>query len=266
MTVRLADIPILTYHKITERREFGINTVHPASFENQMRSLREAGYQTVTFDDISKGTIPDKAIIITFDDGYTSVYDKAFPILKSLDFKAVVFIISGYIGRENTWDANLAGITFSHLDASQIKLLSQENFEIGSHGVSHRALPYLREPQIVYELEKSREELSGLIEKPVRTIAYPFGIQNKSVQEMAANAGYQFGCINLWGGRNDVPLCLRRFPVYRADSISALKRKIKDSPFHRVEILKLKILSWPALLTPVYQKFFKKKERSASAV
>ena len=258
MTAKISDIPIFTYHKITARGEVGINTVHPRKFEAQMRYLKDAGFSAVTFNDIKKNNIPKKPVIITFDDGYASVYENALPILHSLKFKAVVFIISGYIGRENTWDANLAGIRFSHLHSSQIQELSQEGLEIGSHGVTHRALTYLPLYQINLELSKSHEQLSNLVHTSISAIAYPFGIQNKTIQNLAKDAGYDFGCINLWGkDKAENNFCLERIPVYGIDSLNGLKRKFYSHKFYKAEILKLKILSFMAYLTPLYQKYLK---------
>jgi peptidoglycan/xylan/chitin deacetylase (PgdA/CDA1 family) len=220
--------------------------------------LKEAGYEPITFNDIKKGKISRKPAIITFDDGYTSIFENALPILQAVKFKAVVFIISGYIGKENTWDANLAGIRFKHLDSSQLRGLSREGIEIGSHGVTHRALTYLTSDQVNFELKNSREILSNLLDESISTIAYPFGIQNKTIQRLAKDAGYEFGCINLWGKyQAENHFCLKRIPVYRTDSVNSLKRKFYFHKLHRTEILKLKILSFPALLTPIYQKFIK---------
>jgi peptidoglycan/xylan/chitin deacetylase (PgdA/CDA1 family) len=256
MTGQISDIPILTYHKITARREVGINTVHPRKFEAQMLYLKDAGYTAITFNDIKINNIPDKPVIITFDDGYASVYENALPILYSLNFRAVVFIISGFIGKENTWDANLAGIRFSHLHSSQIQELFQEGLEIGSHGVTHRALTYLPLDEINLELSNSHEHLSNLLHDSISSIAYPFGIQNKTIQNLAKDAGYDFGCINLWG-KDDVEnnYCLKRIPVYGTDSLNSIKRKFCSHKLYNAEILKLKIFSFPALLTPIYQKY-----------
>jgi peptidoglycan/xylan/chitin deacetylase (PgdA/CDA1 family) len=259
MTGQISDIPILTYHKISARGEVGINTVHPRKFEVQMRYLKDAGYSAITFNDIKNNNIPDKPIIITFDDGYASVHETALPILHALKFRAVVFIISGYIGKENTWDANLAGIRFSHLHLSQIQELFQAGLEIGSHGVTHRALTYLPLDKINFELSESRERLSNLIQDSISTIAYPFGIQNRTIQNLAKDAGYDFGCINLWGvDKIENNFCLKRIPVYGTDSLNSLKRKFCSHKLNKSEIIKLKILSFPAFLTPIYQKYLNK--------
>ena len=76
-------IPILTYHKVTTKKEFGINNISPDRFETQIRTIIESGYTPITFKMLLKNDekIPEKPIIITFDDGYQCVYNNIFPIL-----------------------------------------------------------------------------------------------------------------------------------------------------------------------------------------
>ena len=255
----LEEIPILSYHKITSQTEFGLNTIPPWRFQQQMKYLKEQNFHPITFQDLSIPALPDKPVIITFDDGYSSVYHEAFPILKEHGFRAVVFIISNYIGKTNSWDANLFSVKFSHLDESQIKAMTAAGMEIGSHGVSHRALTFLTAKQLEHELRHSREILTSLSEKEIHTFAYPFGKQNLTIQQAVRQAGYQFACINVWGPRNGLnQYCLPRLPVYRTDSLTSFKQKLSPGWRKQLEILKLRLISWPAFLTPLYQKFFKK--------
>lgn len=259
MEIHRYKIPILTYHKIDDRREWGINSVRPASFFKQMKFLREAGYQPVTLWSLRNGVIPLKPVIITFDDGYESVYINAFPILEQFGFTAVVFVISGYVNGWNTWDANLGGIRFRHLKTQQIRELAEAGFEIGSHGVTHRSLTQLAPDEVRSEMVISKKELEHITGKDILSVAYPFGLQTKMIRRVARSEGYEYGFINIWGktsGADDS--CLRRLPVYRTDSISAFERKLTFGWKNRLEIGKLSVLSWPAHLTPVYQKYFKR--------
>jgi len=255
----LNDIPILSYHKISSRLEIGLNTLPPARFRQQMIYLKEQGFQTITFRDILDRNIPPHPLIITFDDGYASVYQQALPVLQEFGFRAVIFIITDYIGKTNTWDANLLSIKFFHLDGSQVKALAEAGMEIGSHGVSHRALTYLPPEQLENELRCSREKLATLVSKEIITFAYPFGIQNPAVQKAVQQTGYSFACVNIRGaGRKANRYCLPRIPVYRTDSRYSFKQKCHPGFGRQFEITKLRLISWPAGLTPIYQKFFKK--------
>lgn len=253
------DIPILSYHKIISRLEIGLNTLPPDRFRQQMYYLKDQGFQSITFRDVLNQNIPPHPLIITFDDGYSSVYQHALPVLQELGFRAVIFIISNYIGQANTWDANLLAIKFSHLDESQIKALADAGMEIGSHGVSHRALTFLPPEQLEYELIHSREKLTALSGKEIITFAYPFGVQNTVVQKAVQQAGYAFACVNMWGaGRKLNHYCLSRIPVYRTDSLHSFKHKFYSGVWKQLEMVKLRLISWPAFLTPLYQKLFKK--------
>ena len=255
----LNDIPILSYHKISSQLEFGLNTLPPDRFRQQLIYLKDQGFKTITFREILDDNIPPHPLIITFDDGYASVYQQALPVLQEFGFRAVIFIITDYIGKANTWDANLLSIKFFHLDGSQIKTLVGAGMEIGSHGVSHRALTFLPPEQLEYELRCSRERLTALVGKEIITFAYPFGIQNPAVQKAVQQAGYSFACMNMRGtGRKSNQYCLPRIPVYRTDSWFSFKNKLQPGFGRWLEISKLRLISWPACLTPIYQKFFKK--------
>ena len=258
MKERFSEIPILTYHKITSQREFGINTVAPEKFREQMLFLKNNNFNPTTFRDIIQGNLPPKPVIITFDDGYASVFKCAYSILRECQFTAVIFLITDYFGGENSWDANLGGVKFTHLDEQQAAALSLSGMELGSHGATHRALSFLTEKEVESELQKSQEVISQISGQPVTSLAYPFGIQNQKIQEIAEHTGYQVGCINLWGksDRNN-PLSLKRIPVYGIDSLASFRRKLSTGISKTAEILKLKMLSWPAFLTPLFQKQIK---------
>jgi peptidoglycan/xylan/chitin deacetylase (PgdA/CDA1 family) len=252
-----SEIPILTYHKITSRREFGINTVAPDKFREQIEFLQHNNFTPITFQELLQGIRPSKPVIITFDDGYASVFEHAFPVLREFQFKAVIFLITEFLGRENSWDVNLGGIRFAHLDQQQVAELSLAGHELGSHGATHRALNFLHRKEIESELNLSREVIQEISNQPVTTLAYPFGMQNKNIQQQAREAGYQVGCINLWGkSAPNNRLSLRRIPVYGIDSLTSFKRKLSGGFLNTLELAKLRLLSCSAFLTPLFQKQF----------
>lgn len=259
MTFKLSQIPIITYHKICRQKEFGINVIDPIQFKKQMRFLHANNYRPITFKNVLMNHIPSKPIIITFDDGYQSVFQYALPILRKFNFQAVVFVISNHIGKDNSWDVKLSSKQFKHLNENEIALLARAGIEIGSHGKSHRALPFLNDELIRKELEQSRNILGEITNQNILTLAYPFGMQNKRIQNIAKLTGYKFGCINLWGDhQKENPFCLKRIPIYCTDYLSSLQNKLSSGWKNRIELIKLKILSSPAILTPLYQKYFKK--------
>jgi len=261
--VNIHQIPILVYHKIQYRKEFGVNSIHPRQFRQQIRSLKERGYQAITFRDIFFGhDLPGKPIMITFDDGYECVFKHAFPILKEENFPAVVFVISGFIGKKNTWDVNLGGLTFRHLDTEQILTLRQSGWEIGSHSVTHRALPYLNTKQIKTEMVASKQSLEKLLKEPIISLAFPFGFSNKRTLRLAYESGYKFVLTGqIPDLRNEIHSSfsiLKRIPVYQTDSISELLGRLSFNHPSGLDKFKIYFLSAPRRFTPIYQLLFKR--------
>jgi biofilm PGA synthesis lipoprotein PgaB len=97
-------LTILGYHEISERTdslEPGYS-VPPEEFAQEMAWLKSSGYHFVSMDDVladahGRKALPDKAVLLTFDDGYQSVYKNAFPILKAYHAPAVVALVGGWL-------------------------------------------------------------------------------------------------------------------------------------------------------------------------
>lgn len=251
--------PILAYHKIENRREVGINVVSPEKFRRHLSLIRQMGFQAITFREVlSASPLPPKPLILTFDDAYESIYHNAYPLLREFGMKGVIFVIAGFIGRWNDWDANLGGIRFRHLNEGQLRELEAAGWEIGAHSVTHRALTRLKNPALRREIEESRRILEPLCSGPLTTFAYPFGLHSARVREAVGEAGFAFGCkgIRGAGGKDDL-LALQRIPVYQFEGNRALAHKLRWPALPRVELLKLSLLGWPAALTPFYQRLFK---------
>ena len=101
-----AKISILTYHSLDDTGS--VVSVAPSMFRDQVAQLSEHGYQTMTLSDGSRllksgQPIPDKRVVITFDDGYRNVYTEALPVLQQYGYTATVFLIGAYCGADNDW-------------------------------------------------------------------------------------------------------------------------------------------------------------------
>jgi len=119
-------------------------------------------------------------IVCTFDDGYKGLVENAEPILSAYGFDATVFICTGLIGLDNTWNNKDATLR-RHLDENDLKTLIGKNWEIASHGVTHRNLLKLSDLEIEYELSTSKEYLESL-QGYSDSYAYPYGAYNKFIQ------------------------------------------------------------------------------------
>jgi peptidoglycan/xylan/chitin deacetylase (PgdA/CDA1 family) len=140
--------------------------------------------------ELKEGAHQKKRFHLIFDDGYEGIYRHAYPILEELGYKATVFIPSGFIGKDNTWDYHFFGRPFRHMNQQMLRDLSKAGWMIGSHGISHSDFLSLNQKQQRQELLASREMLSEIIEDEVKWISFPFGRYSKREIEASYEAGY----------------------------------------------------------------------------
>lgn len=238
----LQKIPVLLFHKVEPQAEWGVTALKPSKFRELLQRLKEQGYQTLSLEEFSSPDNLDwrRKLLITFDDGYERVYTHAFPILESFGFTATVFVITGFIGKENSWDLNLGGRRFRHLDWNQIKQSAERGFSIGSHTVNHVDLTKLGPRQVEYELKKSKQDLEEQLGREVVHLSYPFGRFNQLVQKEALRQGYQTA-FSIYPGRTPSlreNLSLKRIAMYSLDSPLSLRIKLQGGFWYWLEDLK----------------------------
>jgi len=128
---------------------------------------------------------------ITFDDAYTSVYERAYPILAERRLTGTVFVVAGRIGGINEWDRAAGDCPEPLMTAEQIKRLSDVGFEIGSHSLTHPHLTELSDTDLKRELTDSKHVLEELIGGEVPAFSYPYGQYDDRVLAAVAAAGYK---------------------------------------------------------------------------
>ena len=253
------DVPILAYHKISDQFEWGINNVPVRSFENQIKYLADNHFYTISLEQYLNGEFSvgstKHPMIITFDDTDESVYYHAFPVLRAYGFTATLFVISNYVGKLNSWDANLGGIYSRHLGWEEILKLINEGWEIGSHTATHRDLLGLSDDDLKMELQFSKEIIRQNVQKPIRFLSYPFGRFDYRVCLAAQQLGYSGGC-GLSVSQNGISAAfnIQRHGVYLIDTLFWFKRKLSNS---KIEQLKQRIISFGSKGTVLYQKYRK---------
>jgi len=205
-------IPILMYHHIADDGDPG-STVSAEVFESHIKALRDAGYGAISFgelcDYVENGTpLPDLPVIITFDDGYKSVYDSAFPILRKYDMKATSFIIGVFFGQTIYKDISYLEITPHFGGGEAREMVDSGVFSIQSHSYDmHQFIPYEPGPArlgIIRMSGESRAEYAGAfysdftlaadqIENAVGirpfVYSYPFGRSTKPASGILVDMG-----------------------------------------------------------------------------
>ena len=194
-------VPSLVYHKVADIPpgcRFPCNYVRPAQFAAQLRLLRAAGFQSISFGDYvsyrrGEARLPPRPVLITFDDGYRTNAQIAAPILRRFGFTATVFLVSDYIGQTNEWDDGERQEALLAVD--EIRALRKEGIEFQSHTCSHARLTKLTPDEAFRELRDSRATLEAIIDAPVSVVAYPWGDCDESISALAERAGYAAGAI-----------------------------------------------------------------------
>jgi peptidoglycan/xylan/chitin deacetylase (PgdA/CDA1 family) len=223
--------PVLCYHRIGGPLELGVTRVSRSVFARQMTALARAGWQTLTLEEFA-GRRPApgarRPFLLTFDDGYASLAEYAYPVLADLGFTATTFLITDYVGKTNTWDVRYTWKRVPHLSWTEIERWRDRGFGFGSHGATHRRLTWLTDAELAAELQRSRETLlDRLGADAARGVAYPFGAVNARVLQRAQDAGYELGFGGVRGPGD--ALNHARVPVYCWDA-GNVPSGLRDDP------------------------------------
>jgi peptidoglycan/xylan/chitin deacetylase (PgdA/CDA1 family) len=209
---------VLCYHRIGGPLELGVTRVGRSVFARQMTALARSGWRALSLSEFACTTHDvRRAFLLTFDDGYESLAQHAYPVLADLGLTATTFLITDYVGQTNTWDVRYTWKRLPHLSWAQIEQWRGRGFDFASHTATHRRLTWIPDIELMAELRRSRETLHARLgADAARAIAYPFGAVNGRVVERARDAGYELGFGGVRGGEN--VLNQPRIPVYCWDA------------------------------------------------
>jgi len=207
--------PVLTYHHIGPRRR-GARIkglyVNPRLFSRQLAELRAAGFSTPPFGAITSNDSEPGKVFITIDDGFRDVLENGLPILKEAGMRAVLFIVSGLIGKSNEWQQRAGDISEPLINEAEIREWLSAGQEIGSHTVSHAWLTRLSPEAAGKEITASKKALEDRFGVAIDHFCYPFGDWNDGVRDQVIAAGYKTASTTVTGVNTP------------ADSVFALKR------------------------------------------
>jgi peptidoglycan/xylan/chitin deacetylase (PgdA/CDA1 family) len=205
---------ILTYHSISDGDS--PLKISPKLFAQQMEWLH-ANARTVPLGEIvaavsARKALPDRTVVLTFDDGFRDFYVAAAPVLRRLRLPATIFLPSGYCGRANAWPGQPAWVKEEDLLSwREVSELANDGFSFGAHTVNHPNLTALPISVAEREIVVSKEQIEDRIGKPVEFFAYPYGRWNAAVRDLVGNH-YRGACSTAAAavGPNSDPLALPR--------------------------------------------------------
>ena len=217
---------VLMYHKVND--VLGNTVTVPVSlFDEQLAQLGELGYTPVSLEDVlayyrDQAPLPERAVLITFDDGYLDNLENAVPVLKRCGYPAVLFVPIGYLdeSRPLPHDEHLAanGVLNRTLDWEQLRELEGAGVRIESHGIGHRPLADLELDEATREITLSKLRLEERLGRRVRAFAYVKGSEAhyRPVHlSLLRQAGYELAFTSISGanGPRTDPLQLHRYNV-----------------------------------------------------
>jgi len=219
-------VSILTYHGLGEDSgQNGLYTLPRSQFEAQMGYLLEKKYQTVSLGAVKRylegAPLPEKSVVITFDDGLESDFSIAFPILKRYGFQATFFVNPGTVGH------------VGYLTAASLKKMSEAGMDIGSHGFDHIFLTRLDNLTLRHQLIDSKRILEEWIGKKISFFSIPRGRYTPQVLEAIQKGTYDLVCTSDIGcNRSQTdPFRLQRWAMKRSyrldDFISVVEGRAK---------------------------------------
>jgi peptidoglycan/xylan/chitin deacetylase (PgdA/CDA1 family) len=198
---RVSRVPILMYHYISVpppdadrvRKDLSVT---PDAFAAQMDYLTTNGYHPVRLVDLAdfmlNGTpLPDKPIVLTFDDGYTDNYQNAFPVLKRFKIPATFFVIADFV-EEKRW---------GYMSWAQLDEMAKAGMEIGSHTLDHLDLRSKSRTFQTNEIIGSMNLIEKRITSAVLSFSYPAGRYDANTIAVLRSSGYLSAVTEIQGTR-----------------------------------------------------------------
>jgi peptidoglycan/xylan/chitin deacetylase (PgdA/CDA1 family) len=227
---------ILQYHHVATSTPRS-TSVTPEEFRTHMDYLRDNGFTVLRLEDVLQALrdgspLPDKTAVLTFDDGYSSVYDAAYPLLKERNWPFTIFVPAGLIGEK-------AGL-YSSWD--QLREMGANGATLANHTMEHAYLldrgPYASEAAWLDAIKTELSEAEARIEAETgqshHIFAYPYGEYDPALQHLVTELGYtalaqNSGAINANSDFSALP----RFPfsgIYA--SLRSFSDKVKSLAFN----------------------------------
>jgi peptidoglycan/xylan/chitin deacetylase (PgdA/CDA1 family) len=208
-------VPIFCYHHIrkwekTDSKSDREYIVEPADLEAQLEWLKEEGYHSVSSEQVYEyyangKPLPDKPIMLSFDDNDDNQYTNALPLLDKYGFKATFFVMTVTIGKEN------------YMTAEQLQELDKGGHDLQPHTWDHHMVSqYETEEDWQQQIVGPKKELEALLGHPTSYFAYPFGIYTAQAAEKLKSYGYK------------AAFALREVHDSKVDPVFAIKRYITN--------------------------------------
>ncbi|MBT2399658.1 polysaccharide deacetylase family protein [Streptomyces sp. ISL-100] len=211
-------------------------SVSPEAFAEQMELLGERGFTPLTTAQLGAAwrggsKLPERPVLITFDDGYEGVHRHALPALAKHGFASTLFVSTGWL--RGPYDGG--GALDTMLDWDQVRELAAAGTEIGGHSHTHPQMDQLPDDQLWFETLRCREIVTEELGTRPVSFAYPYGYSSRRVRRTVREAGFaqSLAVGNALAARCQGPYALERVTVQRKTGIEEFERLVEGRSIAR---------------------------------
>jgi peptidoglycan/xylan/chitin deacetylase (PgdA/CDA1 family) len=233
-------LPILMYHEIAGQTETTSRlAVPPDAWAAQLAYLHADGYKTITAGQLASvlaagAPLPDRTVVLTFDDGFGDFHSRALPLLDRYGFTATVFVTTGWVQDNGPLPAGRRPGRM--LSWSQIAEAAGAGIEVAAHSRLHPQLDQLPAKLLREELRVSKAQLEDKLGGRVAGLAYPFGYSNARVRQAARELGHDYACAvgNVIADAESDLFALPRLTIRRSSRVAAFQRVVQGRGIERI--------------------------------
>lgn len=225
----------MMYHWVDDRlgdrlRLYGVT---PRALGSQIRWMKAAGYRSCTLEEMldhveGRSPLRDRAVLVTFDDGYRDNIENAGPLLEAAGWSAVVFVVVDRVGGVNAWDAKHGDPPRELASWDEIRRTDGRTFRFEVHSRTHPELPLVDRTRAVDEIAGAKERFEDAVGREAICFSYPHGAFNLDLEAIVRDAGYRVAVTDRMGRNRpgEHPLRIRRTMVTSRDIFATFAFKV----------------------------------------
>ena len=263
MTARSLLVPILAYHSISRDsvpgfREFVLS---PDLFSRHLDFISREGYTTITVSSLASAMLmprrelPEKPLLLTFDDGFVDFYTQAFPVMKQYRMTGTLFVPTAYVGKTSGWLVKETATDRYMLDWEQLREISASGIECGAHSHTHPMLDALSARQAYEEIVHSKLILEENLGGVASSFAYPYGFYSTETRRLVRRAGFAAACAIRYrlSSTTDDLFTLSRLVVFSHTDVNQLNKLLTKADRSAALVMRrLRSWAWRTLRQSVY--------------
>lgn len=227
-------VPVLMYHRVATDPVPGLEryAVTPAEFARQMDCLASMGATALTLGQFEAALwegkpLPERAVLITFDDGYVDTLTEAIPTMMRAGMTATIFIPTAHVGGTSAWDAGFGPVA-PLMTWDQLRQVRDLGFSLAAHSHNHFPMAALGHVALSQELDLPREILRRELGLDTYALAYPYGSVDQAVEWEVFGSGYRlaFTTESRRFRRSDKVMAIPRLDVARGLCLDRFARMV----------------------------------------